>query len=523
MLVCSLSYAQFQQAPGNAPKGAKTVPEWVPIQQHVTGVNFLDNTDTVSTEAIANSGKAMLIDLSATWCSWCWVMHQNGIMDAVQNQLGSQVQCIWVEADPSTTDPSELTGSGSTQGNWTVVYGTQNTVPYPIINDANFAEIIGSDNIAGYPTVVLVTPSGYWCDMYGTDWGFGPYDASEAVTAVQTVLTQMPQAGVAPVVSLNAPAQALKGATVPLSINVISVDQVTDISWTIQGADPATATSESVSATWNTTGTYTISVTVTNTTGSTTVTQDITIFEWNWDETMSYSMGDIVTSYGAGSGSVWGAMFPAQFLTGRQYMKSVSLYLDDSGLGKPLTVTLYKGGETAPSTQFYTRTVSSLTLSQGWNTINCSGEVPIDATQNLWVVFSSTASYPMAVCDYTGDPNGSWAQLSGTWYNFATDLDAMGVPSYTYTFMIKATTGDSPNAGISTMSNIDMQLYPNPTTGKVNVIAEGVESVDVLDMTGRMVMSSTESVIDMSSLANGVYMFRVNTVNGSSMQKVVKK
>ena len=525
MLVCSLSYAQFQQAPRTAPKGAKTVPAWQPIQQHVSGVNFLDATQTISTEAIANQGKAMLIDFSATWCSWCWVMHQNGILDAVQTQLGNDVQCIWVEADPSTTDPGELTGSGQTQGDWTTVYGTTNTVPYPIINDANFANIIGSENISGYPTVVLVTPSGYWCDMYGTDWGFGPYDADEAVAAVQTALTQMPLPNVAPVVSINAPAMALKGTTVPLSINIVSVDQVTDISWTIQGANPATATSESVNATWNTTGTYTISVSVTNTTGTTTVTQDITIFEWNWDNTMSYGQNfpDNTASAGfrfnSGSTSTWAAMYPAQFMNGRQYLKSVSFYAIGT---MNYTLDVYQGGDAAPETKIYSRTVKG--QGEGWQTMNCSGAVALDQTKNLWISLTAphAAGYVMSLYTggdsyvYCGDPNGCWADAGGDWMT----MTSMG---YEVTWAIKTTTGNSPNAGINDINNIEMNVYPNPTTGMVNVEAEGIQSIDVLDMTGRVVMTSSESVIDMSNMANGVYMFRVNTVNGNSIQKVVKK
>ena len=54
----------------NAAKDA--TPEWHQISQDVSGVNFLDQSQTISTAAIRNAGKAMVIDYSATWCSWCW-------------------------------------------------------------------------------------------------------------------------------------------------------------------------------------------------------------------------------------------------------------------------------------------------------------------------------------------------------------------------------------------------------------------------------------------------------------------
>lgn len=59
-----------------------TAQTWTPISQHVSGVNYFDNTETISTQAILGSGKAMVIGYSATWCSWCYVMHQNGILAA---------------------------------------------------------------------------------------------------------------------------------------------------------------------------------------------------------------------------------------------------------------------------------------------------------------------------------------------------------------------------------------------------------------------------------------------------------
>ena len=68
-----------------------------------------------------------------------------------------------------------------------------------------------------------------------------------------------------------------------------------------------------------------------------------------------------------------------------------------------------------------------------------------------------------------------------------------------------------------------VNIYPNPTTGMVNIDVDALESVEVMDMAGRVVMTSNQSNIDMSALANGVYMFRVNTATGSTMQKVVKR
>lgn len=80
-----------------------------------------------------------------------------------------------------------------------------------------------------------------------------------------------------------------------------------------------------------------------------------------------------------------------------------------------------------------------------------------------------------------------------------------------------------PFVGINNTEEVSVSVYPNPTTSIVNIEAEGLKDVEVLDMAGRTVMTTNKSVVDMSNLSNGVYMFRVNTENGRSLQKVVKK
>lgn len=515
------AFAQFESAKNIAPKGgAKTMPTWHQIQQDVTGVNFLDPTETISTAAIRNAGKCMVIDYSATWCSWCWVMHTNGILEAIHNQLGNQIEVIWVESDPSTTNPAEITGSGSTQGDWT----NGGTVPYPIINDEAFNNLIGNSNITGYPTVVFVSPTGYWCDVYGTDWGFGPYDATEAVNAVSALLNQYPQAGVPPVVDIDGPTSVINGNQVTFTANIVSVDDVTGISWSIPGATVTSGTNNTITTSFTTDGDYTVELTVTNTVGTTTKTLNVHVFSWNWGNTMSYCEGYQASSgYRTGSSSTWGVMFPAQFMTGREYLKNVDIYVVG---GATYQMKIYQGSNNGnPGTQIYSRNVQFTAADEGWQTINCAGSVALDQTKDLWVVFTVATSslYPMSVIYdangdmyYVGDPNSCWAMVQGSWYQ-------MSAIDYPCTFAIKATTGNTPNADINTLDGGQVNIYPNPTTGMVNIDVDALESVEVMDMAGRVVMTSNQSNIDMSALANGVYMFRVNTATGSTMQKVVKR
>lgn len=82
---------------------------------------------------------------------------------------------------------------------------------------------------------------------------------------------------------------------------------------------------------------------------------------------------------------------------------------------------------------------------------------------------------------------------------------------------------NSPFVGLDNAEEINLSVYPNPTTGIVAVEGEGIKNVEVMDMTGRTVMTTSNSVVDMTNLSNGLYMLRINTEKGAFTQKIVKK
>ena len=80
------------------------------------------------------------------------------------------------------------------------------------------------------------------------------------------------------------------------------------------------------------------------------------------------------------------------------------------------------------------------------------------------------------------------------------------------------------HAGIEEANDSRIALYPNPTTSILNIAANGVKEVSVLDINGRTVMTEQNvNSIDLSELANGVYFVRVITNDGVATEKIVKK
>ena len=80
-------------------------------------------------------------------------------------------------------------------------------------------------------------------------------------------------------------------------------------------------------------------------------------------------------------------------------------------------------------------------------------------------------------------------------------------------------------SGINTVSNDAVRVYPNPANDVLHVEANGINRIEVIDLAGRIVLTSTqaENTINVSGLANGVYMLRTTTTEGVNVQKIVKK
>lgn len=435
------------------PAFAQTEVAYHPISQHVTAVDL--NGQTISSEAILSSGKAMVVCYSATWCGYCWAMHSNGILDAIQTQLGDQVQAVWVEADPSTSSASIYGGSGS-QGNWTQYQNKP--VCYPIVDNPSFANLIGGTNaIDGFPTVVFVSPTGYWCDVYGTSWGFGYSNPTQAVNAVTALLSNYPVSGEAPrCVSINCSGMAFANESVDFISEYVSVDPV-EVTWSFTGGTPDTGSGDQASTVYNTTGSYTVSMTVQNASGSVTKSKTMLVRD-NFGAEMDYTFGNpYVSSVGLGSGGTgeayWGVKYPVSQMANRDKLTNVSIYSHVAGQYRLL---IYQGGESAPVEPFVYAKYYTITETDQWVDCPIDGDLQLDPTKNLWIVFRcSGAAFPMSYCAYCGSPDSHLVRYNGTWYEVS-DLSSSLANS---TWMIKATT-----TFIEPVPGLDFEIV-GPTEG----------------------------------------------------------
>lgn len=78
--------------------------------------------------------------------------------------------------------------------------------------------------------------------------------------------------------------------------------------------------------------------------------------------------------------------------------------------------------------------------------------------------------------------------------------------------------------GLEVVSEQEVSLFPNPTRGSFTVNAENLQQVMVYNTVGQMVLSQrcdgNSAVLDLSNAESGIYMVKVISANGESVQKL---
>ena len=81
------------------------------------------------------------------------------------------------------------------------------------------------------------------------------------------------------------------------------------------------------------------------------------------------------------------------------------------------------------------------------------------------------------------------------------------------------------NVGIADVTDLDgIAIYPNPTTGKLTIGADGVLKVEVYDYSGRLVGTYVNTnQLDISKLPAGTYALRISLQKGNTVRRVIKR
>ena len=79
------------------------------------------------------------------------------------------------------------------------------------------------------------------------------------------------------------------------------------------------------------------------------------------------------------------------------------------------------------------------------------------------------------------------------------------------------------HVGIDETEHREWKVWPNPVDDVLNVEAEGLRQVVLVDMTGRTVLETTSPRLEMQNVPSGMYVVRIVTDGGTVNTKIVKQ
>ncbi|MBQ1719202.1 MAG: PKD domain-containing protein, partial [Bacteroidales bacterium] len=247
-------------------------------------------------------------------------------------------------------------------------------------------------------------------------------------------------------------------------------ENATSIAWTFEGGNPATSTENTVTVTYATAGNYTTTLTA-------------------YGENNEQNTKTVGVNVSAVPTPVFNVDFTAD-------------------------VTTIETGETVHFTNNTTVTLNDEpytgTVHYQW-LFNANYLLRSDATsteENPSYTYETAGVYTVALA--ASDDEIMIHEIAGGWYPVKIKEDYIIVT-------------DPVSVDESAISEIN--VYPNPTSSVINISAEGMQNITIIDMTGRVVMSkdvnSNFETISAEGFAKANYMVRIATADGVVVKNIV--
>lgn len=333
----------------------------------------------------------------------------------------------------------------------------------------------------------------------------------------------------APSVTISGPTSVPSGSSATFTA---TAPLATSFAWTVDGT-AVSSTTNTMTTTFATGGNHTVAVTASNSEGSNTASMTVNVISC-----------DAITSY----------PFVENFENAEAF--DCWTFIDDDGDGFNWDINYLRDAENDEGTGYGHNGSYGLVGSASWNSsagaltpdnwmITPAFAIPSNGTYKLnWYVKGQDPDYAgeyYSVYAATQNSLEAFKATTPLFNGFSTDewtLKTVNLSAYAgqtiyiafrhhnVTDMFYIDIDDISVAQGTGLEEHDMNIavYPNPAMNNINVVGEGIQLVEIMDINGRTLMTFNEGgQLSIASLANGMYLVRVVTENGVQMNKIVKK
>ncbi len=432
------------------------------------------------------AGKTVIMDISATWCNPCWNFHNTHALDDLYNSYGvggsNEVVVLFVEGDPATT-LEDLNGTGdNTQGNWVA------DASYPIIDGASIADLY---QINYFPTLFRICPNG--------------------------IVDEIETGGL---VSLRNQINAACGTLVGVQNNISAFDSENGLCSStgspivkVKNLGNNTITSATLNVKANGVITATQAYTGTINLFSTKL---ITIDAFEVDLNADYTV-EVATVNGT-------PVFNPTLATG-----DMELYVA-SQMPANVVVKVYTDNYPSEMSWRIKNSIGAIVANGGpYAGTAAGGGVDANTTKIHNVTLPSVNEcYTVELLDTYGDGWGLGPTAHGLEI-FADNVSVYNLPVGNFGTLLS-----KPNAikamaplGVEDIDAKKFGIYPNPSTGIIQINTQEVVAVTIMDITGKVVYTnsnvSNQTSINLSGLQKGMYLAKISGENSQRTEKIILK
>jgi len=323
-------------------------------------------------------------------------------------------------------------------------------------------------------------------------------------------------------------------------------ENATSISWSFEGGNPATSTDNTVTVTYSTAGDYTTTLTAyganneesTKTVGvkvSEPSTEPSAAFTTNpvaEEDVVNITVGGAITFTnesqnahsiawtfeGGNPATSTDNTVTVTYSTAGTYTARLVAFAEDINVTDTATVSIIVSEE-----PIATEIIADFTT----NPVATNDTISIDKNGTVVFTNNSTNAHSIAWTFEGGNPAASTDNTVTVTYATAGTYTAKLV-AYAEDINVTDTATVTIAVGTTDIDETEIReinVYPNPTSSIINIAAEGMQNITIIDMTGRVVMSkdvnSNFETINAEGFAKANYMVKIATADGVVVKNIV--